>query len=137
MSKLDLKKLSVRKESTVGDYLQNCHYRLNDDIVGLWGLVGAGRRGYQLENEDLREFIILAIIQLLAHGAHVIDAANDPAILWRKTDRYGNEPGDIAFNIVKEWNARGEPDIRGWDGIAFATQEWLDSEDNRREAKGT
>ena len=133
MNKLDLKKLSVRRESTVGDYLRNCHYRLDDDLVGLWGLVGAGRSLYRLENGDLREFIILAIIQLLAHGAHVIDAARDPIILWEKTDRYGKEPEDIAFNIVKEWNDKGEPDIRGWDGIAFAKQEWLDSENNRRD----
>jgi hypothetical protein len=133
MNKLDLKKLSVRRESTVGDYLRNCHYRLDDDLVGLWGLVGAGRSLYRLENGDLREFIILAIIQLLAHGAHVIDAARDPIILWEKTDRYGKKPEDIAFNIVKEWNDKGEPDIRGWDGIAFAKQEWLDSENNRRD----
>jgi hypothetical protein len=69
----------------------------------------------------------------LAHGAHVIDAARDPIILWEKTDRYGKKPEDIAFNIVKEWNDKGEPDIRGWDGIAFAKQEWLDSENNRRD----
>lgn len=133
MTKLDLTRLSVTRESTVRDYLENCLHRLDGDIVGLWLLVSTGRRGYGLKEGDLREFIILAIIQLLAHGAHVIDAARDPIILWEKTDRYGKKPEDIAFNIVKEWNDKGEPDIRGWDGIAFAKQEWLDSENNRRD----
>lgn len=134
MKRLNLNKQSVRRESTVGEYLKNCHHELDGDLVGLWGLVGIGRRFYGLKDGDLREFIIYAIIQLFAHGAHVIDGSKDPAFLWEKTDRYGSDPEEAAFNIVKEWNAKGEPDIRGWDGIAFATQEWLDSSDNRRDA---
>ena len=136
MKRLNLNKQSIRRESTVRDYLENCHHRLDGDIVGLWLLVGMGRRNYQLEDGDLREFIIYAIIQLFAHGAYVIDASKDPALLWEKTDRYGPDPEEAAFNIVKEWNAKGEPDIRGWDGIAFAKPEWLASEANERNKKG-
>ena len=84
-----------------------------------------------LENCDGSHCV--ALQTALAHGAYVIDASKDRAFLWEKTDRYGSDPEEAAFNIVKEWNAKGEPDIRGWDGIAFATQEWLDSSDNRRD----
>ena len=116
-------------------YFDELPSTLDGDIVGIWGLVGSGRRGYLLKDEDLREFLALAIGELLLHGARVIIPSNSRSVRWEETRRYGSTPDEIAFNIVKEWNADGERDPEAWASLAFARQDWLDSSENRIQPK--
>lgn len=104
---------------------------IDGDIIGLWGLVGTGRRGYLLKDADLCEFLVLSIGKLLLHGARVIVPSISMKVRWEQTDRYGFLPDEIAHNIVKEWNANGELDPEPWNSVAFANLEWINGAENR------
>ena len=115
-------------------YFEELPSTIEGDLIGLWGLVGTGRRGYLLKDADLREFLVLAIGELLLHGARVIVPSDSLKVRWEETDRYGSTPDEIAFHIVKEWYDIGEPDPEAWNSLAFAKQQWIDSYENQMRA---
>ncbi|PSC04533.1 hypothetical protein SLNSH_13640 [Alsobacter soli] len=102
-------------------------------MVGLWGILSMGRVGYELTNGDLREFVALYVYTLIAHGGIVIEGADDGIHYWRAAPHYGEKPEDVAHAVTAEWIAQGEPDIPGYEGIAFALPSYLDSPENRRD----
>lgn len=115
---------------TIAEALTFAPDDLKSDVVGLWYIVSDGRTGYGLSGNELREFVFLYIFALASHGAVVVDGAEDGVHLWRAVDRYGSKAEDIAYAVTAEWIGSGEPNIRGWEGIAFALPTWLESEEN-------
>jgi hypothetical protein len=132
---LDLDKLSDSGESRLRDYFNEAHKELDRDLTGLWNIVPTGRYGYTLKDADLREFIVYAILQLLLYGGRVIEQQGSTRVYWEETQRFGTTPEEIALNVVKEWNAQGEPDPEVWQSIAFAKPEWLASDANERKKR--
>jgi len=132
---LDFKKQHRTGGFPISRYLQSAHKELDRDLTGLWNVVPAGRYGYELKDADLREFLVYAIIQLLEYGGKVIEQQGSTKVYWEETTRFGTAPEEIAFNIVKEWNAQGEPDPEVWQSVAFAKPEWLASDANERKKR--
>ena len=132
---LNLKKKSRSGVTTIERYLEKAHEELDFDLVGLWNLIPEGRETYGLKDAELREFLVYAIIQLLEYGGKVIEQQGSTNVYWEETTRFGTAPEKIALNIVKEWNAQGEPDPEVWESVAFAKPEWLASDANERKKR--
>ena len=125
-------KYHLEPEYTISDYLREAHEELDRDLTGLWNIVPTGRWGFRLKDAELREFLVYAIIQLLEYGGKVIEQQGSTKVYWEESTRFGRAPEEIAFNIVKEWNAQGEPDPEVWQSVAFAKPEWPASDANER-----
>ena len=119
--------------STVTEYLTLVPGNMRDDLWGIWGIISAGKAAYEFAGQDLREFIYLNVKVLIEAGGVPIESAKSPWRYYEHATRYGKTPEEIARNVVAEWVEQGEPEIHGYEGIAFAMPEYLESEDNRRE----
>jgi hypothetical protein len=117
---------------TIRELLTDAHHEMKGDLVGLWSIVSHGRVVYRLEGGDLREFVLLYVATLIAHGGIVIDGARDGIRYHKRTDRYGTKAVEVAEAVVREWIAQGEPDPPSYEGIAFTLPDYLESEDNLR-----
>ena len=92
---------------TMRETLAEAHHEMKGDLVGLWGIVSHGRVAFHLEGGDLREFVLLYVATLIAHGGIVIDGANDGIDYWRRTDRYGTKAVEVAEAVVRELDRAG------------------------------
>ena len=130
---MNMNKIHRTGELTIAQTLEVAHGYLRYGLTGLWEIVSTGRGGFELTDGDLREFVALYVYAIVAHGGIVIEGANDDVHYWRAAPRYGKKPEDVAQVVTAEWIAQGEPDIPGYEGIAFALPSYLDSHENRRD----
>ena len=98
-------------DTTVAETLASAHLSLNRGLIGLWGIVSSGRRGFRLEDGDLREYVFLYVFTLVANGAVIINSADDALHYHVRVDRYGFKPEEIAHNVTAEWIDQGEPNL--------------------------
>ncbi len=118
----------------IRQFLEEVTWELERDLVGFWALIAEGRDAYQLQNGDLREFLVLTIGKLIISGAFPIvpsSPISSRKLRWAPTQMYGTTADEIALNVVREWNNQGEPDIEAWTTLAFAKQKWIDSRENQ------
>jgi hypothetical protein len=118
---------------TVTEYLVCALNEARRDILGIWSILASGKNGYDFHGQDLRDFIYLTVKTIIEGGGIVMESAQDRWRCYQHATHYGTDPDEIARNVVAEWVAQGEPEIHGYQGIAFATPDFIDSEDNRRE----
>lgn len=116
---------------TIRRALEHAHHELTD-LVGIWAIVSIGRDGYGLDGGDLREFVLLYVATLIAHGGIVIEGARDGVHYWKHATRYGKTPVEIAESVVREWIAQGEPDPPVYESIAFTVPDYLAEPQNLR-----
>jgi hypothetical protein len=118
---------------TVIEYMKRSMNNMQDDVWGIWGIIAAGKHGFCFRDQELRDFVELNVKTLIEVGGVVLNSAQDRWRCYQHATHYGTDPDEIARNVVAEWVAQGEPEILGYQGIAFATPDFIDSEDNRRE----
>ena len=120
--------------STIAELLQTAHVEMDGDLCGLWSIVALGRYAYKLSGNDLREFVFTYILTLLTHdGVPIVGVGEGRVVgtrIWKKTERYGTEPVQIAEAVTEEWIRQGEIDLPSYEGVAFTLPDYLESEDN-------
>ena len=98
---------------TVGEWIAKTPAELDDDAVGLWQIVNNGRRGFGLEGAALVDFVVRSVVELVKAGAQPVDS-RESGRLWRVKPGYGEQPEEIAKNVVAEWQLSGQdPDVSG------------------------
>jgi hypothetical protein len=80
---------------------------LEDDGVGLWSIVEHGRVGFSLSGDALIDFIRRSLHFIIACGGRIVKDGPDG---WEPDDSYGTTPDEIVENVVRSWQAAGEPD---------------------------
>lgn len=127
---MDLNRKDIKGEVTIGDEIRHCHEELDGDYVGFWSIAPIARIHFRLDERETREFIALYVFTLLSHGAVVIELSGDGVHCWRQTEEFGVSPEDVAKNLVERWATGNLPNDVDWSGVAFATPEYLSSDDN-------
>jgi hypothetical protein len=89
-----------RISSYVVDYLQ-------DDGIGLSIIVSGGRKSFSLSGEALIDFIRRSLHFIIACGGRIVKDGPDG---WEPDDSYGAAPDEIVENVIRSWQAAGEPD---------------------------
>jgi hypothetical protein len=130
---MNMQKIHSYHGSTIEETLSRAHHGIDGDLVGLWGIVSCGRVGFELSGGDLREFVFLYILSLTSHGAVTIGSAGDGVHCWRRIDRFGAKPEEVAGKVTEEWIDQGEPDPPAYEALAFALPSYLESPENRRD----
>jgi hypothetical protein len=83
-----------------------------NDPVGLWQLVKAGRERFGFDGIDLEQFIHRCIISLMETGAFPVSGDVSVPSGWHRQHRYGADPPAIAAAIIREWKRAGrDPDF--------------------------
>jgi hypothetical protein len=95
---------------TIADYIETVSGELPIDAVGLWQIVPAGRLGFQLDGDDLTEFVSRCVSALLEHGAKPVVGGGGTNYDWIYQPQYGEMTEDILPSVIKEWLANGAPD---------------------------
>ena len=103
----------------MSEWIASIPYELDDIGVGLHSIVPDGRIGFELEGEDLINFIRRVIHALLEKGAKPVVAADDGVHYWRVETKYGDDPEGIADGVIKDWLAAGGKDPE-WGEYWFA-----------------
>jgi len=105
----------------MSEWIDRIPNELEADAVGLWQIVTAGKDNFDLAGEDLKSFVKLGILALLKKGARPVAPSQEPGKFWELNVCYGENPNDIAENIVGEWlKSETDPDE---DGLWFALLE--------------
>ena len=75
------------------------------DAVGLWHILAAGRERFNLEGQDLVDYVRRNIVVLLDAGAIPVEGSRGTSYPWIAKHDYGSTKGEITNSIVEEWQA--------------------------------
>lgn len=106
-------------EETVQTYIELTPNELERDYVGLFEIIGEGKRSFSLSGPDLEEFTRRALAAVLDRGAVPVSGPNPDREL-----SYGTERNEIIDNIVKYWlyESDRDPDVGDvWFGVPGVT----------------
>lgn len=99
---------------TVSEWIAKTPAELDDDAVGLWQIIKNGRLGFGLEGEALGDFVVRSVVEFVKAGAQPSVHSLEGERFWRAKPGYGEQPEEIASNVVAEWQKTGEdPDVSG------------------------
>ena len=73
---------------------------LDIDAVGLWQIV-PDQKEFNLSDDDFKNYFYDVILSLMKNGA--IPVKSPYISNWDEITIYGNEPNDIANNIIAMW----------------------------------
>ena len=105
--------LSVKDKffgQTVQEYIEKVPGELAVDAVGLWQIVPMGRDGFGFSGDDLTEFVRRCLLSLLKEGANPVVGGGGTEYDWILQPQYGEEDGQIADAVIREWLSSGAGD---------------------------
>ena len=90
----------------LSEWIKNIPNELDIDAVGFWQLVETGRDSFGFKDDDLFNFLSIAITSLLDRGGKPVKASNNGD--WIIQNQYGIDNKTITSNILNEWNSSGQ-----------------------------
>lgn len=107
--------------TSLTEWINKVPNELEVDAVGLWQIVGSGQDGFELQGQELADFVRRCVVALLEKGAVPVRASENPDEFWIRQMQYNGDTQEIARRIVDEWIVSGiDPDH---DGIWFSRLE--------------
>jgi hypothetical protein len=111
---------------TVQEWIQFLPAYLDDIGIGLHAIVQTGRRGFELENAELIEFVRRSLRALLAGGAKPRHWGSRSHPDRNIMLHYGNDTNDeIVEGVIADWLASGAGDLE-WGDFWFALPGTID-----------
>lgn len=86
---------------------------LDSDGVALAVIIADGRHGFDLEGDELIDFVRRCITAMLEHGAKPVSGGGGTRYYWIEQSRYGSTTREIVDNVIAAWLANGDPDHGG------------------------
>ncbi|MBB4184530.1 hypothetical protein GGE07_001156 [Sinorhizobium terangae] len=104
-------------DTPLSEWIDRVPSELHADAVGLWQIIGSGNDGFELQGQQLEDFVRRCIVSLLKAGAVPVRPSASLAIFWEKQS-YEGDIEEVASAILGEWQRAGtEPNE---DGIWFS-----------------
>jgi hypothetical protein len=111
---------SIYHGTPLSEAVENFTYDIQEDNgIGLWAIVPYGHYHFQLNGNDLIDFVRRTILALIAKGGRPVIASQTQPI-WEETFQYGTKPEEIADNVIAQWISEGAPDRVEWGRWWFA-----------------
>lgn len=97
----------ISSGETVSEWMDVYRNDLKDNGAGLWAIVEHGRVGFGLSGDALLDFIRRSLRVVIAAGGQIVKDGPDG---WEPDDSYGATPDEIVENVIRAWQAAGEPE---------------------------
>jgi hypothetical protein len=98
--------------ATVDHFLKEAPAELEEDAVGLWQIVSAGKYDFRLQGEALQEFVRRYLRGLLERRAKPVKVWAGGPTYWRVVYDFGSTPRRIEKAVMAAWLASGrDPDV--------------------------
>ena len=99
-------------------------FEAEDEWVGLSANVSQGRNFYDLEGDELEEYVRRCLHSILEHGALPAINVGDEWPVMEATTAYGTKRDEIVENIIGEWKKSGRDPV--WGEYAFAVPKLIE-----------
>ncbi len=101
---------------TMSEWVSFMPNELNDIGVGLYSIIGTGRRAFGLEGAALTDFIRRSLYALVERGARPRHAGSFDEPRRDTPLHYGNDTNaEIVEGVIADWLAAGAPDLEWGD----------------------
>jgi hypothetical protein len=98
----------------LSEWIDRLPNELDVDAVGLWQIIPTGKDSFSLFGNNLDLFAKKCILGLINRGAVPVRPVSAQHGYWEKQLQYGDNPEEIADNIISEWKAtKRDPDQNG------------------------
>lgn len=98
----------------ISEWIDRTPNELSVDAVGLWQIIPVGKDSFDLDGEELVDFVRRSIVALMLRGAVPVIPAPPENGYWIKQLQYGENADDVANHIIAEWHeSAADPDENG------------------------
>ena len=98
---MNLERRGIFYGRTIAEWSSLLPGELDRDAVNLCQIVSAGQVEYELDDEELAEFVRHSLASLLDAGAVPVEGSNN----WAIKQEYGSSKQAIVDGILAEWQA--------------------------------
>ena len=113
-------------EDTLEEYIALMPNELDDIGVGLGGILGAGRKDYELQGAELIKFVRRCLYALVERGAKPRHWGSPSHPNRDILLHYGNDTNEeIVEGVIADWLAAGGGDLE-WGDFWFALPRTID-----------
>ncbi len=105
---------------TIAHWISTIPGDLDRDAVNLCQIISAGRIEYDLEGQELTDFVRLSLISLLDNGAVPVMSSDN----WASNHKYGRTKLEIADGILEEWLASNGDETYLWSVWFARPKDW-------------
>ena len=95
--------------ATILETIFDIRFEAADEFTHLVRAVGAGRGWFQLEGDELEEYVRRCLHSILEHGALPAINVGDEWPVMKSTTAYGTKPDEIVENVIGAWKKSGIP----------------------------
>ncbi len=98
----------IESGETINEWISSVYKdNLLDIGTGLGGIVSDGSIGFQLSGEALVDFIRRSLHFIIGYGGRIVKSGSEG---WEPDDSFGTTPNEVVENVIRAWQAAGEPD---------------------------
>lgn len=98
---------------TKNDVIEGHVGELESDGVALAVIISQGKYEFDLEGDELIDFVRRCVTAMLEHGAKPVIGGGGTRYYWIEQSQYGSTTREIVDNVIAEWLANGDPDHGG------------------------
>lgn len=109
---------------TILETIFDIRFEAEDEFTDLDRAVGVGRGWFQLEGDELEEYVRRCLHSILEHGALPAINVGDEWPVMEATTAYGTKPDEIVENVIGAWKKSGRDPV--WGEYAFAVPKLIE-----------